>query len=75
MPLHASPLQSALLALDGSRDVRLILEGSDDCVVARALLVPAEDDGILKLTDGTREVLIDAGRVIRVEIGPPARPL
>ena len=44
-------------------------------VVARALLVPAEDDGILKLTDGTREVLVDAGRVIRVEIGPPARPL
>jgi len=53
----------------------LVLEGCDDCVVARALLVPAEDDGILKLTDGTREVLIDAGRVIRVEIGPPARPL
>ena len=74
MPLHASHLQSALLALDGSRDVRLVLEG-DDCVVARALLVPAEDDGILKLTDGTREVLVDAGRVIRVEIGPPARPL
>lgn len=75
MPLQASHLQSALLALDGSRDVRLVLEGCDDCVVARALLVPAEDDGILKLTDGTREVLIDAGRVIRAEIGPPARPL
>ncbi|MCH2150928.1 MAG: hypothetical protein MK075_04745, partial [Phycisphaerales bacterium] len=64
MPLHASHLQSALLALDGSRDVRLVLEGCDDCVVAPALLVPAAADGIFKHTDRPPAVLVAAGRVI-----------
>ena len=41
----------------------------DTCSVQRALLVPAEADNIVKVTDGSREYLIDAERVAWVEIG------
>jgi len=37
--------------------------------VSGAILVPEEDDQIVKLTDGRKEYLIDAERVLWVEIG------
>ena len=40
-------------------------------VVQKAFVVPAEEDRIVKLTDGAREYLVDAQRVTWIEIGPP----
>jgi hypothetical protein len=69
MTISPEQLRSALSKLNGKRDVRVHLEQGSLCTVAKALLVPAEDDKIIKLTDGTREFLIDAQRVAWVEIG------
>ena len=69
MTISPEQLRSAFSNLNGKRDVRIHLEQGALCTIAKALLVPAEDDKIIKLTDGTREFLIDAYRVTWVEIG------
>jgi hypothetical protein len=69
MTITPDQLRAALADLNGRRDVRLECEHAKTCIVANALLVPAEADNIVKLTDGTREYLIDAERVAWVEIG------
>ncbi|MHC5115309.1 MAG: hypothetical protein ACYTGP_12880 [Planctomycetota bacterium] len=72
MSITTEQLRAALTDLNGRRDVRFEFEHADTCTVQNALLVPAEEDRIVKLTDGTREYLVDAQRVTWVEIGPPA---
>ena len=62
-------LRTALSELNGQRNVCFRFDGGDPCQVMNALLVPAEADNIVKLTDGKREFLIDAQRVAWVEIG------
>ena len=62
-------LRTALGELNGQRDVRINFDATHECLIKGALLVPAEADNIVKLTDGTREYLIDAQRVAWVEIG------
>jgi hypothetical protein len=62
-------LRAALAKLNGKRDVRIRFDHADPCVIAGALLVPVESDKIIKLTDGSREYLVDAERVAWVEIG------
>ena len=62
-------LRTALTDLNGQRDVRVEFEHADSCIVAKALLVPAESDNIMKLTDGSREFLFDAERIVWIEIG------
>jgi hypothetical protein len=69
MPLTTDQLRSALAKLNGQRDVRIRFEYGETCVVAGALLVPAEADNMIKLTDGSREFLVDAERVVWIEIG------
>jgi len=69
MPMTPDQLRAALGDLNGLRHVRLRFEHGEPCVIERALLVPVEADHIVKLTDGTREFLIDAERVLWVEIG------
>jgi hypothetical protein len=69
MPLTTDQLRSAFAKLNGHRDVRIKFDHADPCVIAGALLVPAEDDKIIKLTDGSREYLIDTERIAWVEIG------
>ncbi len=70
MALQPEQLRKALGDLNGQRDVRLEFDhDAATCIVQRALLVPAEEDNIVKLTDGTREFLIDAHRVAWVMIG------
>jgi len=68
--MTSDQLRAALGDLDGIRDVRIEFEHADPCMVPKALLVPAEADRIVKLTDGTREYLVDSQRVVWVEIGP-----
>ena len=70
MSLSPDQLRIALRDLNGQRDVRIEFgSDADDCTVVNALLVPVEDDNIVKLTDGSREYLIDAERVAWVRIG------
>ena len=69
MPMTPDQLRTALTDLNGQRDVRIEFEHADTCIIAKALLVPAESDNIVKLTDGSREFLLDAERVTWVEIG------
>ena len=69
MPMTPDQLRTALGELNGQRDVRIEFDHADTCAVQRALLVPAEADNIVKVTDGSREYLIDAERVAWVEIG------
>lgn len=68
MPLTPDQLRTALADLNGQRSVRVHFNHAGDCLVTNALLVPAEADNIVKLTDGTREFLIDTDRVAWVEI-------
>ena len=62
-------VRTALGDLNGQRNVRIEFEHAEGLIVQRALLVPAEADNIVKLTDGTREFLVDADRVAWIEIG------
>jgi len=68
MSITTEQLRSALSDLNGQRDVRFEFDHAGSCIVQQALLVPAEEDRIVKLTDGAREYLIDAQRVAWVEI-------
>lgn len=69
MPMTPEQLRTALTDLNGQRDVRVEFEHADHCIIKKALLVPAESDNIVKLTDGSREFLLDAERIAWVEIG------
>ena len=69
MAMTPEQLRTALGDLNGQRDVRITFEHTDGCVIEKALLVPAEEDRIVKLTDGSREFLLDAERIAWIEIG------
>lgn len=73
MAMTSEQLRSALADLNGRRNVHFEFERAVALVVQNALLVPAEEDRIVKLTDGTREFLVDSQRVAWIEIGPPFR--
>jgi hypothetical protein len=70
--MDAAQLRKALSELNGQRDVRVEFAGAHPCIVPRAFLVPAEDDGQVKISDGHRIVVIDAERVAWIEIGTHA---
>jgi hypothetical protein len=67
--MTSEQLRTALGELNGQRNVRVTFEYAETCLIQNALLVPAEEDRIVKLTDGTREFLLDAQRIAWIEIG------
>jgi hypothetical protein len=67
--MTSDQLRKALAELNGKRAVHIEFDQADSCIVKHALLVPAEEDNIVKLTDGSKEFLIDAHRVAWIEIG------
>jgi len=69
MPITPDQLRTALGDLNGQRNVHVVFEEAPSCVIENALLVPVEADQLLKLTDGKREYLLDAERIVWVEIG------
>ncbi|MCA9284855.1 MAG: hypothetical protein KDA22_06565 [Phycisphaerales bacterium] len=69
MPMTSDQLRTALRELNGQRDLRMEFEHASSCIVKKALLIPAESDGIVKVTDGSHVYLVDAERVAWVEIG------
>lgn len=67
-------LRTALRDLNAQRTVQFAFAhmGSTDAFylrVTNAMLVPAEADQLIKLTDGKKEYIIDAERVAWIEIG------
>ncbi|MDP7028803.1 MAG: hypothetical protein QF733_01115 [Phycisphaerales bacterium] len=71
MGMQHDQVRTALAELNGLRDVRIRFGSPGDCLVRSALLVPVEDDGLIKLTDGATEYVVDADRIVWIEIGPP----
>ncbi len=69
MTMTCDQIRTALSDLNGQRDVRVGFEHAEACVITKALLVPVEKDNIVKLTDGSREYLLDSERIAWIEIG------
>lgn len=67
--MTSDQLRKALGELDGQRDLRVVFERSRDCIIRKALLIPEEEDAIVKVTDGTRVYMVDAARVAWLAIG------
>ena len=66
-------LRKALAELQGKRTARFYLAGvaepNHTLSVRSAMLIPEEDDHLIKLTDGQSIYIIDADRVAAVRIG------
>ena len=62
-------LRKALSNLNGERDAVFYFQNADECLVPRAMLIPDEEDHLVKLTDGRHEYMIDAERVAWVRLG------
>ncbi|MEC8319774.1 MAG: hypothetical protein VX726_05865 [Planctomycetota bacterium] len=64
-------LRTAFATLDGNRAVRISFAAGASLEIEKALLIPVEDDGLLKLTDGEREYLVNPGGIAWIEIQLP----
>ncbi|MFW5653892.1 MAG: hypothetical protein ACOC0P_07575 [Planctomycetota bacterium] len=63
-------LRQALRELNGERDCRFVFEGTiEQLIVRNALLIPEEPDGLVKVSDGKKVFLLDAERIMWIEIG------
>lgn len=62
-------LRIAFAELNGQRDVELHFDAGPACTVQNAMLVPAEEDNLVKLTDGKHVYVLDAQAVSWVRIG------
>ena len=68
--MNQDQLRQALGELNGERDARIVFQAcAEVLLVRRAMLIPQEPDKIVKLTDGKKVYLLDADRVVWVEIG------
>jgi hypothetical protein len=67
--MRADQLRTAFRELNGLRDLRIEFDRATVCIVKKALLIPEEADGLVKVTDGSHIYIVDAGRVAWVEIG------
>jgi hypothetical protein len=67
-PVNADQLRTAFSSLNG-RDLRIEFEGAETLLVRNAMLIPSEQDDLLKVTDGSHEYIIECGRVAWIEIG------
>jgi hypothetical protein len=71
--MTAAELRQAFSELDGTRDltVHFAQVGGEAATVTvpGAMLVPEEEDHLIKVTDGTAVYLIDAERVVWLKIG------
>ena len=70
----ADELRVAFKRLDGQKAVRINFTAGITLEVTKALLIPVEDDGLLKLTDGEREYVVNPGGVAWIEIELPSAP-
>ncbi len=69
MPMNPEILRLALGELNAQRDLRIEFDHAASCIVKRAMLIPAEADGLVKVTDGSHVYIVDSERVAWIEIG------
>ncbi len=69
MSMNPSTLRLAFRELNGQRDLRIEFDHASSCIVKKAMLIPEELDGLVKVTDGSHVYIVDADRVAWVEIG------
>jgi len=62
-------LRKALGELNGERDAIFLFDNAHECRVDNAMLIPAEDDNLVKVSDGRHVFIIDATRVNWIRIG------
>jgi len=63
-------LRKALSELNGQRDAELHFNNhAPPCYVQNAMLLPDEDDHLVKLTDGKHVFVIDAEHLAWIKIG------
>ncbi len=70
-------LRSALRELNAERDLHLVFAhvhapsypGANALTVKRAMLIPDEDDHLVKVTDGQSVYILDAEQVAWLKIG------
>ena len=55
--MNADQLRTAFSSLNG-RDLRIEFEGAETLLVRNAMLIPSEQDDLLKVTDGSHEYII-----------------
>jgi hypothetical protein len=67
--MQADQLRKAFRELNGLRDLRIEFASAHACIVKKALLIPEEADGLIKVTDGSHVYIVDAERVAWLEIG------
>jgi hypothetical protein len=69
MSISPDNLRLALGELNGQRDLRIEFDHAASCIVKRAMLIPCESDGLVKVTDGSHVYIVDSERVAWLEIG------
>jgi len=62
-------LRKAMGELNSERDAVFYFESGDNCLVTAAILIPAEEDGLVKVSDGKHIYIIDAPRITWIRIG------
>ncbi len=67
--MTSDQLRTALGELNGERDAVFLFEGSHECRVPNAMLIPDEPDHLIKVSDGKHVYIIDAARVAWIKIG------
>ena len=68
--MEAPQLRKAFHERNGLRDIRIEFVEAAACIVKKALLIPEEADGLVKVTDGSHVYSVGAHRVAGVESGP-----
>jgi hypothetical protein len=69
MSMNPETLRLAFRELNGQRDLRIEFDHASSCIVKKAMLIPAELDGLVKVTDGSHVYIVDSERVAWIEIG------
>lgn len=74
--MNADTLRKALRELNGERDLTVvfhaaehIVSAANPCTVKRAMLIPHEEDGLVKVTDGKSVYIFNAESVAWLRIG------
>ncbi len=62
-------LRQALAELNGERNACFYFERAEHCLVQNAMLIPHEEDDLVKVSDGKHVYIIDAERVAWIRIG------
>ena len=74
--MNADTLRKALRELNAERDLTIVFHSCEHivtafnpCHIKRAMLIPTEEDGLVKVTDGKAVFIINAESVAWIKIG------